>query len=177
MRKVTTKYENLFKGTPFTDSTFWNTWHLHSKGSFTNYVDKCFSLFDHLEFAEGIPLLLLKVRKSQKQIFLRIPLPKKQIFWRITALAPFQNLGQKSFKNFVCFWSNGVSRKISFEIAWPGRICKMLTSQVPPKGRIFSEKYWYPLHCPKIVLCSILSFVFWIFPPLDAAVQLESADS
>ena len=45
------------------------------------------------------------------------------------------------------------------------------------KGRIFSEKYWYYFHCPKIVLCSILSFVFWIFPPLDTAVQLESADS
>ena len=27
------------------------------------------------------------------------------------------------------------------------------------------------------MLCSILSFVFWIFPPLDTAVQLESADS
>ena len=45
------------------------------------------------------------------------------------------------------------------------------------KGRIFSEKYWYYFHCPKNVLCSILSFVFWIFPPLDTAVQLESADS
>ena len=28
------------------------------------------------------------------------------------------------------------------------------------KGRIFSEKYWYYFHCPKNVLCSILSFVF-----------------
>ena len=45
------------------------------------------------------------------------------------------------------------------------------------KGRIFSEKYWYYFHCPKNVLCSILSFVFWIFPPLDTAVQLASADS
>ncbi len=45
------------------------------------------------------------------------------------------------------------------------------------KGQIFSEKYWYYFHCPKNVLCSILSFVFWIFPPLDTAVQLESADS
>ena len=45
------------------------------------------------------------------------------------------------------------------------------------KGRIFSEKYWYHFHCPKNVLCCILSFVFWIFPPLDTAVQLESADS
>ena len=27
------------------------------------------------------------------------------------------------------------------------------------------------------VLFSILSFVFWIFPPLDTALQLESADS
>ena len=32
-------------------------------------------------------------------------------------------------------------------------------------------------HCPKNVLCSILSFVFWILPPLDTAAQLESADS
>ena len=37
-----------------------------------------------------------------------------------------------------------------------------------------SEKYYF--HCPKNVLCSILNFVFWIFPPLDTAVQLESAD-
>ena len=28
------------------------------------------------------------------------------------------------------------------------------------KGRIFLEKYWYYFHCPKNVLCSILSFVF-----------------
>ena len=28
------------------------------------------------------------------------------------------------------------------------------------KGRIFSEKYWYYFHCPKNVLCCILSFVF-----------------
>ena len=45
------------------------------------------------------------------------------------------------------------------------------------KGLIFSEKYWYYFHCPKNVLWSILSFVFWIFPPLDTAVHLESADS
>ena len=45
------------------------------------------------------------------------------------------------------------------------------------KGRIFSEKYCYYFHCPKNLLCSILSFVFWIFLPLDTAVQLESADS
>ena len=43
------------------------------------------------------------------------------------------------------------------------------------KGPIFLEKYWYYFHCPKNVLCSILSFVLWIFPPL--AVELESADS
>ena len=29
----------------------------------------------------------------------------------------------------------------------------------------------------KNLLRSILSFVFWIFPPLDTAVQLKSADS
>ena len=45
------------------------------------------------------------------------------------------------------------------------------------KGPIFSERYWYYFHCPKNVLHSILSFVFWIFPPSDTAVQLESADS
>ena len=45
------------------------------------------------------------------------------------------------------------------------------------KCPIFSEKYWYYFHCPKNVLRSILSFVFWIFPPSDTAVQLESADS
>ena len=45
------------------------------------------------------------------------------------------------------------------------------------KGPIFSEKYWYYFHCPKNVLDSILSFVFWIFPPSDTAVQLESGDS
>ena len=43
------------------------------------------------------------------------------------------------------------------------------------KGPIFLEKYWYYFHCPKNVLCSILSFVLWIFPPL--AVELESANS
>jgi hypothetical protein len=32
--------------------------------------------------------------------------------------------------------------------------------------KVFSEEYWYHFHCPKNVLCSILSFVFWIFPPL-----------
>ena len=32
------------------------------------------------------------------------------------------------------------------------------------KGQIFSEKYWYYFQCPKNVLCSILRFVFWIFP-------------
>ena len=40
---------------------------------------------------------------------------------------------------------------------------------------MLSEKYLYYFHCPKKVLCSILSFVFWIFPPLNIAVQ--SADS
>ena len=45
------------------------------------------------------------------------------------------------------------------------------------KGPISSEIFWYYFHCPKNVLCSILSFVFWIFPPSDTAVQLESADS
>ena len=44
-------------------------------------------------------------------------------------------------------------------------------------GLISSEIFWYYFHCPKNVLCSILSFVFWIFPPLDTIVQLESADS
>ena len=44
-------------------------------------------------------------------------------------------------------------------------------------GPIFSEKYWHYYHCPKNVLRSILSFIFWIFPPLDTAVQLESAES
>ena len=50
-------------------------------------------------------------------------------------------------------------------------------SLITAKGPISSEKYWYYFHCLKNVLCSILSFVFWIFPPLDTAVQLESADS
>ena len=45
------------------------------------------------------------------------------------------------------------------------------------KGRIFSEIFWYYFDCPKNILCPIISFVFWIFPPLDTAVQLESADS
>ena len=45
------------------------------------------------------------------------------------------------------------------------------------KGPIFSEKYWYYFHCPKNVLPSILSFVFWIFLCSGTAVQLESADS
>ena len=39
------------------------------------------------------------------------------------------------------------------------------------KGQIFSEKHCYYFHCPKNVLHSILRFVFWIFPPLDTAVQ------
>jgi hypothetical protein len=54
--------------------------------------------------------------------------------------------------------------------------------------RRFLLKVGYPLknigviwgcyyHCPKNVLCSILSFYFWIFPSLDTEVQLESADS
>ena len=63
---------------------------------------------------------------------------------------------------------------------------QMVTFAKPPvffgwcvafRGQISSEIYWYYFHCPKNVLCSILSFVFWIFPPLDTAVQLESADS
>ena len=45
------------------------------------------------------------------------------------------------------------------------------------KGLIFSERYWYYFNCPKNVLCSTLSFVFWIFSPSDTALQLESADS
>ena len=40
-----------------------------------------------------------------------------------------------------------------------------------------SEKYWFYFHNPKNVLCSILRFVFWIFPPSDTAAQLDSADS
>ena len=34
------------------------------------------------------------------------------------------------------------------------------------KSWIFSENYWYYFHCPTNVLCSILSFVFWIFSAL-----------
>ena len=45
------------------------------------------------------------------------------------------------------------------------------------KDPIFPEKYWYYFHCPKNVLRSILSFVFWIFLLLDTAVHLESVDS
>jgi hypothetical protein len=41
------------------------------------------------------------------------------------------------------------------------------------KGRISLEKYWYIAQKRSV----ILRFVFWIFPPLDTAVQLESADS
>ena len=52
-----------------------------------------------------------------------------------------------------------------------------LLSHRSSKGLIFLEKYWYYFHFPKNELYSILSFVFWIFPPLDTAVQLESADS
>ena len=44
-------------------------------------------------------------------------------------------------------------------------------------GPIFSEKYWYYFQRRKNVLCSIPSFVFWIFPPSDTAVQLESTYS
>ena len=63
---------------------------------------------------------------------------------------------------------------------------QMVTFAKPPvffglcvafRGQISSEKYWYYFHCLKNELCSILSFVFWIFLPLDTAVQLESADS
>ena len=39
------------------------------------------------------------------------------------------------------------------------------------KGRKISEIYLYYFHCPKNVLCSILSFVSWILLPLDTAVQ------
>ena len=52
-----------------------------------------------------------------------------------------------------------------------------MTVALSVKGRTSLEKYWYYFHCPKNVLCSILSFVFWIFPLLNTAVQLESADS
>ena len=43
------------------------------------------------------------------------------------------------------------------------------------KGPISLEKYWF--YCLKNVLGSILGCVFWIFPPSDTAVQLESAES
>ena len=42
------------------------------------------------------------------------------------------------------------------------------------KGPLSSEKYWHYFNGSKNVLCSILSFVFWIFPTLDTAVQLAS---
>ena len=44
------------------------------------------------------------------------------------------------------------------------------------KGLIFSKKYWCYSDRPKNVLRSILSFVFWIFPPSGTAMQLESAN-
>ena len=53
----------------------------------------------------------------------------------------------------------------------------VLASDELVKGPIFLEKNWYYFHCPKNVLRSILTFVFWIFPPSDPAVQLKSADS
>ena len=46
---------------------------------------------------------------------------------------------------------------------------------VSAQGRILSEKYWYYFRCPKNVLCSILSFVFWIFPPFCWIYHLQKS--
>ena len=43
------------------------------------------------------------------------------------------------------------------------------------KDRIISEKYWYNFHCPTNTLRSILSSVFWIFPPSDTALQYANS--
>ena len=77
---------------------------------------------------------------------------------------------------FSCQWLHfDLEKSFSKSSAYPKLQC--IAQGVVIKGPISSEKYWYYFHCPKNVLCSILSFVFWIFPPLDTAVQLESADS
>ena len=55
---------------------------------------------------------------------------------------------------------------------WPN-----LSSVATVKGLIFSKNYWYYFNCPKNLPGSIVSFVIWIFPPSDTAVQLESANS
>ena len=77
------------------------------------------------------------------------------------------------------YWPTQLGRLYTHRaFAYPEIFCrnkKILCSLI--KGRISSEKYWYYFHCPKKVLCPILSFVFWIFSPLDTAVQFESADS
>ena len=78
-----------------------------------------------------------------------------------------------SFQEFSFWWySPLISRFDSYENR---KSC--LWNNNSAKSQIFSEKYWYYFHCPKNVLCSILSFVFWIFLPLDTTVQLKSADS
>ena len=73
----------------------------------------------------------------------------------------------------LIIWYCGELYKIKI---YPKSICDYYCSEVI-KGPISLEKYWYYFHCPKNVLGSILSFVFWTFPPSDTAVQLESTDS
>ena len=67
---------------------------------------------------------------------------------------------------------------LHFEIKWP-LILFTLQSSVALISKRYSilRKILVLFPLPKNVLCSILSFVFWIFPPLDTVVQLESVDS
>ena len=54
---------------------------------------------------------------------------------------------------------------------------KPLDRHSETKGPISLEKYWHYFHCPKLVLSSILSFLFWIFVWLNAAAVVISSKS
>ena len=76
-------------------------------------------------------------------------------------------------KPLIGYFSYLETRKNNTYLLISTVLIKLLFSKDP----MFLEKYWYYFHSPKNVLFSILSFVFWIFPHLDTAVQSESADS
>ena len=74
-------------------------------------------------------------------------------------------------------WGNTVcnSDRMSTKAGEDNREKKYTLFQL--KVQYSQKKYWYYFHGPKNVVHSTLTFVFWIFLPLDTAVQLDSVDS
>ena len=89
------------------------------------------------------------------------------LFWLLHIEVSSFTLATRSWKTWTLWLTN-----LDLNLDWKQNKSKNLS-----KGPIFSEKYWYYFHCPQNVLCSILRFVFWTFPPFKTAVQLESDQS